>query len=369
MAKYTIELGDLVSKGYHLKLDTYPIFDERYRPILNDKIIDHFYTREICTPAPDRFNRFLERRMNEIMPYYNQLYHSERIKYNPLNTNDYTDTFEEYLKREEYGTGTGGETSAEQRDDVYSGIERGKSNEKTDGTLTDNFGKTENRIIKDTTVDDRTTDDSRTTNIKSTNTKTNNLTDTTDTERDENLKKNTTDNQQYWDLPQTHSAGTDAGGNTIYSNGAPTTATSNTGNQTDVNNITENVVAKHTGTVTDDGESTEVMADKIVMKDTTVKDRSDNSTEGGSTAHITDNTVNTSDEKTNDSSALSRNKSSSTYANENAHKLNDEHKTTKHTEGRQMMSPARLIREFRQNFLNIDMLVIDELNDLFMEVF
>lgn len=75
-AIFTVELGSLVENGFDLGLDKYPIFDEEYRAPLNNKIIEHFYFREIGLETPALFKRFLNRKMNEIMPYYNQLYAS-----------------------------------------------------------------------------------------------------------------------------------------------------------------------------------------------------------------------------------------------------------------------------------------------------
>lgn len=62
----------------------FPIFDENYRPVLEDKILRHFYTREIGSETVGLWKLWLETRMNEIMPYYNQLYQSELIKFNPM---------------------------------------------------------------------------------------------------------------------------------------------------------------------------------------------------------------------------------------------------------------------------------------------
>ncbi len=94
MSKYTIELRELVGRGYGLALSDYPIFDERHRASLNQKIIDHYYFREIGFETADRFNFALRRKMAEIMPYYNQLYQSECIKFNPIVT--------EYMKNSGY---------------------------------------------------------------------------------------------------------------------------------------------------------------------------------------------------------------------------------------------------------------------------
>lgn len=57
-------------------LDDYPIFDEAYRQTLNDKIIRHYWMREIGGETVALFRLFLRRAMHEIMPYYNQMYES-----------------------------------------------------------------------------------------------------------------------------------------------------------------------------------------------------------------------------------------------------------------------------------------------------
>lgn len=86
MAKFTTELKTLIDSNYPLGLDKYEIFDEEYRGVLNAKIINHFYFREIGFETAGLFVFKLNSKMNEIMPYYNKLYESMRIKYDPLRT-------------------------------------------------------------------------------------------------------------------------------------------------------------------------------------------------------------------------------------------------------------------------------------------
>lgn len=93
MSYYTTEIRWLVESGWNFGLNEYPIFDETYRAGLNQKIIDHYYFREIGFETAALFTRFLNRKMNEIMPYYNQLYLSEKIKIEPLTRLDYSETY------------------------------------------------------------------------------------------------------------------------------------------------------------------------------------------------------------------------------------------------------------------------------------
>ena len=190
MSKYTTEVrficenaaGLTESKGYS-KIDEiltesapiifnfeYPIFDEAYRIPLEKKILRHFYTREICEETVGLWKLRLEDKMNVIMPYFNQLYESELIKFNPMwdtdirtthsgtedgeasNTHDYTqktvsnksgnETFDETGKNKENEIGIGSvnsEVSAKQNDtnkqkENGSSISNGEVNSTTNET-------------------------------------------------------------------------------------------------------------------------------------------------------------------------------------------------------------------------------------------
>lgn len=69
---------------------TFPIFDENYRAVLEKKILKHFYTREIGLETVGLWKLKLDTKLNEIMPYYNQLYQSELIEFNPMYAMDYS---------------------------------------------------------------------------------------------------------------------------------------------------------------------------------------------------------------------------------------------------------------------------------------
>lgn len=73
-----------------LGLDSYQIYDESHRAALNSKICDHFYMREIGAETVGLFRLFLRRTMNEIMPYYNELYRTADSITDPFNEVDMT---------------------------------------------------------------------------------------------------------------------------------------------------------------------------------------------------------------------------------------------------------------------------------------
>lgn len=68
----------------------FPIFDENYRLPLEIKILRHYYTREICEETVGLWKLRLADRLNMIMPYYNKLYESELLKFNPFYDVDLT---------------------------------------------------------------------------------------------------------------------------------------------------------------------------------------------------------------------------------------------------------------------------------------
>lgn len=62
----------------------FPLFDETYRLPLEKKILRHFYVREIGFETVGLWKYWLNVKLNEIMPYYNKLYESALLEFNPL---------------------------------------------------------------------------------------------------------------------------------------------------------------------------------------------------------------------------------------------------------------------------------------------
>ena len=97
MATFTMTLNDVLSYGYDIGLQNdpqrgYPLFDEAYRPTLNARIIDHFRFQEIGEETVEMFIFALNRKMREIMPFYNEMYKSTLLSFSPLDSTDYTET-------------------------------------------------------------------------------------------------------------------------------------------------------------------------------------------------------------------------------------------------------------------------------------
>lgn len=94
MSKYTTTIKTLIDNNFDFKMTSYPIFDENYRETLNQKILYHYYENEIGFETASLFRFYLNNKLNEIMPYYNELYNKQIKLLDKLDKNvDLTETF------------------------------------------------------------------------------------------------------------------------------------------------------------------------------------------------------------------------------------------------------------------------------------
>lgn len=130
MAKYTMEIREIVStfgreevkswfKQYELSDFLTPeeiaVVNARGtwdKDALAERIIDHYFTREIGTDAIGQFILFAKDKMKEVMETYAPLIYSAAIKYDPLVNVDYTESY----------TGKSGSTSNSSSSSTGSGL-------------------------------------------------------------------------------------------------------------------------------------------------------------------------------------------------------------------------------------------------------
>lgn len=136
----------------------FPIFDESYRAVLETKILRHYYTREIGLETVGLWKLKLNTKLNEIMPFYNQLYKSELIEFNPLYDVELT------RERKIEGTGTKDTENGESRDGenhaetsqsntnrvTENGVDNGTVNGTADGTQNQNTSGSGINMYSDT---------------------------------------------------------------------------------------------------------------------------------------------------------------------------------------------------------------------------
>lgn len=263
------DVDSILAQTWDKVIPGYPIFDESYRQTLNTKILRHYYTREIGLETVGLWKLKLQTKLNEIMPYYNQLYKSELLEFNPLYDVDLETT------RNINGTDTHDMTDTE----------NGTNNRTLGGTDTKN--RTFNRTQGTTNNNTRT--DTGTANSQG----------------------------QYADTPQGKILSTDLTQNEYLTNA--------TAGQD-----------SHDNTVTDNGK-----------EDVTIADTDNETVNYGKT----DNDVISNTKKTNGT-------------------ITNIEQYTEHVSGKKGgASNSKLLTEFRETFLNIDMMVINELEPLFMQLF
>ena len=286
------KVDEVLDKSWDKIFDSgdWEIYDEEYRPILCKKILKHFYTREIGAETAGLWKLWLNQRMTEIMPYYNQLYKSTLLEFNPLYDTDY---------------------KTEGNRKTNEGEESGKET-KSDYTRTDD--------LQSKRTDDLTSQ--RTDNLNSTRT------DNLQQVRNDDLHETTSNTRYdlYSDTPQGALTGVES--ETYLTNARKVTdkgSRDNTGTQTTDNTGTQDL--KNTGTQTVDNTGTQTVENT--------------------------GTVN--------------NKGSDTENSKRA--LNNTQDYAEHVIGKRgTQSYPKMIMELRDSFINIDMMIIDELNDLFFNL-
>ena len=95
MSNYTISIYNLMQTNFDFGLQDYEIFNEEYRPILNNAILSYYKFREIGFDNPIVFRDRLNQRMDLIMRNkYNALYKAKAIEFNPLYNIEIIETFD-----------------------------------------------------------------------------------------------------------------------------------------------------------------------------------------------------------------------------------------------------------------------------------
>lgn len=120
-------VDDIVSKSWDKIFTSKAVFfDESYRAILCQKILKHYYLREIGSETVGIWKLWLNTRLEEIMPFYNQLYKSALIEFNPLYDVDLKRTHNRKIDSSKQDTGTSQSVSSGEIN--ASGTSSGSSN-------------------------------------------------------------------------------------------------------------------------------------------------------------------------------------------------------------------------------------------------
>lgn len=305
MSNYSTELRYIRETQFDLGMSEYPVISEAYRKKLNKKILDHYNFHEIGFETAARFKYYLNSTLNEIMVYYTKLLESELIKINPLLTFERKTVSNKDLSK---------------NDDT-----------KINDSLNKQINNDVNQIILNTTDLDNTASnnssevaqkDSLANQDTALNTSNNKLS-----------VGSTGDDQIYYDTPQG-------------SLGDITTS-----------NYATNVTKKNALNNLDETEDTNTV--EGINKKELIKNSSEINSNTINNTKSTANTNNSTNSVVGETSVGNKDLSSNSSLNE----------VNVITENGFEIPLTELIVKYRQTFLNIDVLIINELKDLFMMIY
>lgn len=133
------ELMEMVKQGSEIIFSDYPIYDETYRNVLNYKIVSHYISYQIGAETIPLFLFNLNRKMNEIMPYYNQLYKSV-LEMQDINFGEGMDYYETMSQ-----TGAKNGTVLESSESRTDGSDKTTGSDTTEKTYSENSSATMNQ--------------------------------------------------------------------------------------------------------------------------------------------------------------------------------------------------------------------------------
>lgn len=298
-------VNSIVAKSWNTIFYTkVPFFDETYRQPLCQKILKHYYLREIGAETQGIWKLWMNTRLEEIMPYYNLLYKSALLDFNPLYDVDITRQHDRNVKGTESKTAN------------VTNVVTGSKNTNDHSTITKSG--TANTTVK--------TSDHTEENGSGNTSDDNNATRSTTTMGDK------TKRDLYSDTPQGAITG-------LEDENYLTNARKVTDNEDVTVNDKNDIYAK--------GTSEFAHTVQIDGNDTTDTKTSENN-----------NDLRTVEEET------STTTKDDSKADGNTSTTEDYIETVKGKQG--TGSYSKMLQEFRETFLNIDMMIIEEFSDLFM---
>ena len=241
MAQVTVELRHLIEQtDFELFDFDYPVTDPNFKEKIEEDVTEYFYSYEIGFETPDMFKQKFRAKFRRIMSYYNDLYNTTLLEYNPLINYKMSELMEQL-------TNTGHSEDSTQ--------------DLTSNTQTEDEGT-------------RTED----TQTSSDNTRTDNLQTTTDSTRTDNLTRTIDETNTVSDYPQQPIAG----GSYASGSGMRNSTEDNTGT------VSDEGTTNQTGTVSDEGTTSQT---GTVSDEGTTSQTGTVSDTGTGTTNRTDNTT------------------------------------------------------------------------------
>lgn len=316
-AGYT-DVETVLTDSWDKIFTAFPIYDEAHRADLCKKILRHYYMDEIAFETYGLWQLAINTKLVEIMPQYNSLYKASAEIINPL--------YNKNLTRQ------------------YDGTSKGTNKDTRTDNLTDTSSSTTTATGTDTRTDNLTDTNGGSVVTKSDSKRTDALkavTDNTSTSTTTSSASNNSSNDSFTsDTPQGRLSDVKAGKYMTNANiGTSTGSTSGT----DKNDSTSTNTVNNTGTVSNAGTDT-VTDTRTLTKTGTVTNDSTNDTTSNSTHTKTGTVVNDSSDSRADAhtETVTGYEGSATY--------------------------AELLKKYSNEIINIDLMIINELSDMFMQI-
>lgn len=384
----------------------FPMFDEDYRSVLCQKILKNYYTREIGYETVQLWKLRLNQKLNLIMPYYNKLYLTDRLEYNPLFDVDITTTHHKDVGTQELGhtenvrSDTQEGSSETVGKDVTDGQDHREENSvqtntesrssSTTANNSEQTNRTENRELthSEQGIETGHSTDGReintTTDTNGSQSGTENYTEGTTTSSNSSSRRTTDDKTKQSDTPQGSlsewesdkymsfgqiksgsSEETQEGtGKTDVNHRGDSSGTSETNSTTNTTDTLER------DTSTDRNVSGGGTDDLTVSGDVTGSHRETGSTQSSGESETTSqsNATNTVTKDTYSNTQNETSTSSRTTDDRSGTSATTEEYITKITGKNGGKSYASMVMEYRDSLINIDAMIIEELEDLFMQI-
>lgn len=331
----TSDISEIVKVAKNKIFDfDYEIFDSAYKPVLETKIIKHYYLRRLCVADYDKWKLFIENVMNEIMPYYNQFYKAETMEINPLYNFKinvtHTDSGGDTLQ----STTDSNKNSTENISSTNEKNENVERNIKNEGTFTSETTSNRNKDI---------------TNESSTSNKSDTSAGTT-TQNESNTARNTTDTlssvNKFSDTPQGRLSDVKSGD---YLTDARVIDDNKSTDETNTAKGKELVTGKtvNVSSGTDSGSSSEK--------------NQDNGSEKGNNSNSEIGTIT----RTANNTITGTNISGEIGNISKSEELTTNRQYVEEVLGIKDKSQSELLIKYRESFINIDMMIIKELGQIF----
>lgn len=374
MSKYTTEIrflceskaGKTESVGYN-SIDEvlnaaaplifnfdFPIYDEAYRLPLEKRILKHYYTREISEETVGLWQLRLEDRLNLIMPYYNKLYTSALLDFNPFYD---VDLNEEHTRKND-------ETKSSNSivEEIGSSSGEDSTTGTKDGRIDEN--RSVNRLGEKSGVDSKDKSFKEDTSESNSVIRENSTEGSNSEKVEEKTDTSRTAHNNNWDLfsdtPQSGITGVLNAGGRLADNGYLSSARNEFGSteESGGNNTNRNTTGEQTEKV-QENENKNVTIGKNGGENISGNTHEYvNENENSSNGVVSNNTERTTKEYRNTNTGNTQ-----SSGNESIGSLED---YAQHVYGKRGgISYSKMLIEFRNTFLKIDEMLLNDLSDLF----